>query len=240
MLEAFHDRLCDLCADDGEGCRKSRADVIEVQTRQVRTLADEFGILKTAEVTWDELCAREPELDLSSEHLVEFSPPDGLVGKTTIPGKFGLMPAVITHLAVNLRGDPSLPATRRAIEPVAGTPLEYLQRWLDANAIFNDDVKLASVVEWADGRLSFGITQPQYNGEPAPERDIIAYFEASGWKWITDPSGDGHLLFFNYSWGVLAFDAVSRNCFLHDDALMPFDVILCRPDDEMADFLRLF
>jgi len=40
--------------------------------------------------------------------------------------------------------------------------------------------------------------------------------------------------------GVLAFDAVSRNCFRCGDELMPFDVILCRPDDAMSDFLGLY
>ena len=85
------------------------------------------------------------------------------------------------------------------------------------------------------------ITQPQYNGEPAPLRDIVTFFEASGWQWITDPAGrDGHLLFFHYAWGVLAVDALPRNCFLHDGALLPFDVILCRPDAETEQYLRLY
>ncbi len=136
----------------------------------------------------------------------------------------------VAHPAVNLRNDPALPASRRALEFVPATPLEYLKRWLDANDLFHDDV---NVVEWSDGRLSFGITQPQYDGEPAPLRDIITYFQASGWTWIADPAGDaGHLHVFRYPWVVLAVDALPRNCFLHDDALLPFDVILSRPDGE--------
>jgi len=156
MLEAFHDRLRDLCADDGEGSGESRADLIEIQARQVRALADEFGILKVAGITWEALRAQKPELDVSSEHIVELSPSMGLFGKITVPGRFGLRPAVVSHPAVNLRGDSSLPAVRRSLEAVAATPLEYLQRWRDANAIFHDDVNLASVVEWEDGQISIG------------------------------------------------------------------------------------
>jgi hypothetical protein len=59
MLKAFHDRLRDrlrdLCADDGEGSGRSRAQHIENEAQQVRALADKFGFLKRARLTWDEL-----------------------------------------------------------------------------------------------------------------------------------------------------------------------------------------
>ncbi len=31
-----------------------------------------------------------------------------------------------------------------------------------------------------------------------------------------------------------------RNCYLKDGDLIPFDVILCRPDEELDVFLRLY
>lgn len=245
MLEAFHDRLRDLCADDGEGSRGERDAIIENQTLKVRTLAHEFGLFKKADWTIGELLLDDPDLVIGSEHVVELDESEGLMGKTTLPGKFGLIPKVLSHPAINLRNDPSIPAFRRALEFVPGTPLEYLQRWLDANNLFNDSVELVSVVEWADGGISFGITQPQYDGVPAPFRDIIGYFEASGWKWIRDPgarsrNSDSHLIFFNYAWGVLAVDAMPRNCFVKNNELLPFDVILYRPDESMEDFLGLY
>jgi hypothetical protein len=49
-----------------------------------------------------------------------------------------------------------------------------------ANEVFGDDARLASVIEWPDGNLSFGITQPQYHGAPAEQRDIEFYFHAPG------------------------------------------------------------
>ena len=99
---------------------------------------------------------------------------------------------------------------------------------------------LTSAIEWGDGQLSFAITQPQYDGVPASEREIEEYFEDAGWNLIPDPTGCGHLLFFHYGWGLLAYDAARRNCFVHDGALMPFDVILCRPDDELAELLLIY
>lgn len=160
------------------------------------------------------------------------------VGKTTVPPKFGLIPAVISKPQVNLRADPALPAFKEQIEFIPATPLEYLERWIAANEVFEDDVRLTSVVEWSDGCISFSISQPQYHGEPATQREIEDYFVAAGWKRILDNTG--HLLFYNYAFEVLAIDALPRNCYIKDGCLLPFDVILCRPGAELQDFLKLY
>jgi hypothetical protein len=102
-----------------------------------------------------------------TEHVVELSDEHALVVKITIPPKFGLTPRVLSHPVVDLRQGPAKGGLRRAIEFVAATPLEYLERWLAANEVFEDDVTLSSVIEWSDGEVSFVITQPQYHGEPA-------------------------------------------------------------------------
>ena len=47
-------------------------------------------------------------------------------------------------------------------------------------------------------------------------------------------------MFFNYAFQVLAIDALPRNCYLRDGNLLPFDVILCRPDAELEGVLRLY
>lgn len=161
-----------------------------------------------------------------------------LVAKITIPPKFGLVPKVLSHPTVDLRRESKDGEFRQAIEFVPATPLEYLERWIAANEVFEDDVKLSSVIEWADGQVSFVITQPQYHGDPAPVREIERYFEAAGWKRLADCGG--HTLFFNYAFQVLAIDALPRNCYLHDDALLPFDVILCHPGEELERFLKLY
>lgn len=118
------------------------------------------------------------------------------------------------------------------------TPLEYLERWSLSNEVFGDDVQLASLVEWPDGSLSFGVTQPQYHGAPAHPRDIERFFREAGWTRLTDPSG--HLVFYNYAFQVIAIDAVGRNCYLTNGELQPFDVILCHPGPELEKFLRIY
>ena len=99
-----------------------------------------------------------------SEHFVEFDEDKARWSKITIPPQFGLTPEVLSSPAVNLRNDPSVPNLKWQIEFVPATPLEYLDRCLNANEVFGDDVQLASVVEWSDGQLSFGTTQPHYAG----------------------------------------------------------------------------
>lgn len=158
--------------------------------------------------------------------------------KITVPPAFGLIPAVIFTPRANLRGDPSVPSFKQQIEFVHATPLQYLERWIAANDLFGDDVRLNAVVEWADGRLSFAISQPQYHGEPASLREIETYFTAAGWTRI--PDDNGHLIFFNYAFNVLAIDALPRNCYIKDANLLPFDVILCHPTEELEQFLKLY
>jgi hypothetical protein len=87
-------------------------------------------------------------MHLGTEHAVEFSEGRGTVGKLTRPPKFGLIPELVTHSVPNLRGEPGI---RQAIEFLPATPLEYLDRWIAANEVFGDDVRLTSVVRWADG-----------------------------------------------------------------------------------------
>ena len=163
---------------------------------------------------------------------------DGVVVKITIPPGFGLTPAVVSHPVINLRNEPSFPAERQTIEFLPATPLEYLERWIASNEIFEDNVRIASVVHWSDGKVSFSILQPQYHGEPATDREIESFFNASGWTRIRDRSG--HIIFFNYAFQTLAIDALPRNCYINDGSLLPFDVILCRPNDPLEKFLCLY
>lgn len=175
---------------------------------------------------------------LGTEHMVELDTRAGLVGKTTIPPAFGLVPEVCCRRLAVLRPDVAGPCERDAIEFVPGTPLEYLARWMACNEVFRDDVHLVSVIRWMDGVISFGITQPQYHGIPAPPRDIDAYFHEAGWTRLNDPSG--HAVFFNYAFGVMAIDAEMRNCYINQGGLQPFDVILYQPDESLEQYLRIF
>ncbi len=170
--------------------------------------------------------------------MVDFFSGSGRVRKITKPPGFGLIPFVNSLPVLDLRNPDVASQCRQSIEFRAATPAEYLQRWLDANEIFSDDVRLESVIEWADGQVSFGISQPQYHGEPAAAREIDHYFMASGWTPIFDSSG--HSIFFNYAWQLLAIDVESRNCYINGGLLLPFDVLLCRPDEALEQYFRLY
>jgi hypothetical protein len=209
-----------------------------MQAQQALDLADEFGCLKRPDFTFDEFREMEPDLWFGTEHLVEFSQTNKRYHKITIPPGFGLTPKVIRIPVVDLRADSSSPKEREVIEFVPATPLEYLERWQASNDIFGDDVRLTSVIEWLGGAISFGITQPQYHGIPAEPRDIERCFLAAGWTRLKDPSG--HVIYFNYAFGVVAIDAERRNCYLTNGELQPFDVILCRPDEAMEEFLAIY
>ena len=108
-----------------------------------------------ASETWEEFRRENTDLHFGTEHAVESDEDFERMVKITIPPKFGLIPQVITHAVPNLRGEPG---TRQAIEFIHATPLEYLERWIAANDVFGDDVKLTSVVQWADGQVSFAIS----------------------------------------------------------------------------------
>lgn len=130
--------------------------------------------------TWEEFTQRAEDAHLGTEHLVEFTSESDRVIKITIPPKFGLIPQVITHAVPNLRGEPGI---RHAIEFAHATPLEYLERWIAANDVFGDDVKLTSVVQWADGQVllellieSLGRYQQKLTNRMLPAVDEL-------WKW---------------------------------------------------------
>ncbi len=237
-LDAFHRQLCELHGVDSTGPGLSREQAIAQQSEHVRALADRLGLLVRRDCTWEEIKNADPGLVHCSEHFVEFDERAGRWSKVTIPPKFGLTPAVVSSPKADLRSDSPQLSTRQQIEFVPGTPLDYLERCLCANEVFHDDVKLASVIEWADGTLSFGTTQPHYHGTPASHEQIEAFFLLNQWQRIADLSG--HLIFFNYAFQVLAIDAVPRNCYIRGGMLQPFDVIVCRPNDEMEQFLGLY
>lgn len=39
---------------------------------------------------------------------------------------------------------------------------------------------------------------------------------------------------------LMAIDAAARNCFIDDQGIQPFDVILCQPDDKIERFLNIY
>ena len=233
--EAFALRLRNLCEGDLGSAGDDWTRCAENQTERAVSCAREQGLLDQPGLTWDKFITQNPDLHHGTEHVVDLTTSTE-VGKITIPPGFGLLPRLRTHPVPNLRGQPG---SRQALEFGPSTPLEYLERLADSNAVFGDDNRLQSVILWEDGLTSICVTQPYYGSVPASPRQIEDYFLAAGWKRISDPTGQ-HVLFFNYAFGVLAVDALPRNCYISDAGLQPFDVILHRPDDEMAAWLKIY
>lgn len=236
LLATFHKRLRDFCENHRHRDGQNGNIDLHTQTKQTVAIATEFGILIEANLSWEEFLADCPEATIGTEHMVELDTQTGLVGKTTIPPAFGLMPKVRAHQTTMLRDE--VTQVRESIEFVSATPLEYLTRWIASNDVFGDDVHLVAVIRWKDQMVSFGITQPQYHGVPAESRDIESFFHAAGWTRINDPSG--HVVFFNYAFGLIAIDAEKRNCYVNRGGLQPFDVILCKPNECMSRYLHLY
>lgn len=237
-VDTFLERLRNVCENHGDCDGPEREERIRNETKHAVAVASEFGILKEVGHSWEEFRNLCEGANIGTEHMVELDPSSGLVGKTTIPHGFGVIPELRKLPFVSAKPDSDSSGEREQIEFFDATPLEYLSRWKASNDIFGDDVQLVSVVRWRDGLVSFGITQPQYHGVPADARDIEKFFVDAGWTRLNDPSG--HLVFFNYAFEIMAIDAEKRNCYINAGGLQPFDVILSRPSEDMDRFLNIF
>ncbi|RYD36360.1 MAG: hypothetical protein EOP86_06170 [Verrucomicrobiaceae bacterium] len=217
----------------------ARPAAIQEQAKQAVLLADEYGILRRPAETAAEFdVSGEKALVSGTEHWVDFDDTRRLVIKITRPPGFGLIPYVRSSPIIDLRNPGAAPVMRETVEFTVATPLEYLERWLDANELFSDNVRLVSVIQWGNGQVSFSITQPQYHGVPAHPQAITDFFLRAGWTSI--PNQGGHSIFYNYNWQVLAIDVEPRNCYFNQGYLLPFDPILHRPGEALKDHLGLY
>ena len=95
-LETFIERLRNVCQNDSSCYGESGADGIRAQAQHAVAIAAELGILKNPAVTWDDFLLQCPDSRIGSEHVVDFDDCLKLVGKTTKPPGFGLIPAVMS------------------------------------------------------------------------------------------------------------------------------------------------
>ena len=93
------------------------------------------------------------------------------------------------HASHDVRDDPAIQPFRVEVGIFHARPLQYLERWMADNEVCEDDVHLTSVIEWSDGHISFAISQPQYHGAPATDREIEHFFTEAGWTRIRDATG---------------------------------------------------
>lgn len=202
MLEALLHELQNFHRDNEDGNGRGRDQIIEEQAQYACAFARKNGVLEEPKFNFEELEADELDPSASAtslvrgaEHVVELDEYAHRIKKITIPSGFGLTPKLLHHVQAHADLRPELKATTSSIEFIPATPLEYLNRWHACNELFHDDVRLTTVILWSDGRVSLGITQPQYAGCIPSSSHIEGYFSETMWTRVSNkiplPQGSG-------------------------------------------------
>ncbi|WP_395749683.1 hypothetical protein [Prosthecobacter sp.] len=129
----------------------SGGSIAEVQVQQLITWAKAAGRL-IGEQDFERLPL---VCDETGQHEVRFHEEDRRVWKKTWPGTFGMMPTW----------------SPEGWTPTCATPLEYLERFILHNALFQDDVKLEGIIISA---------HPSRLAGALPGGDLTALVDRSG------------------------------------------------------------
>jgi len=119
-------------------------------------------------------------------------------------------------------------------------PLEYLQRLLLQNTLFNDAIRLEGVSLERD-QLVIVTSQPAILGEPILQAEMLAFMQKLRFQPLAGLSlgRPGALSFYRDLDEVAAFDAHPGN-FVKDDngVVLPIDLILVRADEPLQKALQ--
>ena len=142
---------------------------------------------------------------------------DGEVWKVTRPNRFGW---------TVLPGEDGAPGIAEA------TPLEYLERWRNANRLLGDNAKLRGVAETDEG-VQIVISHPFIEG-PYPEKsDIIIELRKRGFvmvpKFFIGSESDSS--FYHEEERIGIFDATCDNFILSQNIPIPVDVVIVAVSD---------
>ncbi len=145
--------------------------------------------------------------------------------KATYPGRYGFT-------VILFNGQPTL---------THALPLEYLERLLLANQVFDDDIRLLGVARDQEA-LVILTSQPTVVGQACTAGEMIAYFEARRFTLMPGFSAGhrGSLSFFRELDQIAVFDAHPAN-FLRDRTgiILPIDAVLLRADEELGKALEI-
>ena len=158
--------------------------------------------------------------DAGEEHRVWLDVQTQRYFKVTHAGRFGFSVVAMPDGSADLTG---------------ATPLEYLDRLLLQNSIFNDDVRLESIAIENDAAV-VQTSQPNIHGTEVSIGEMTAFMEKLWFKPLRGLSlgRPGALAFYRDLDEVAAFDAHPAN-FVKDDngVVLPIDLILLRADDAL-------
>lgn len=144
--------------------------------------------------------------------------------KVTRDGVFGLSPGIELALV-------SSSEDARRFHLWEATPLEYLERLELHNQIVPGLNRLEGILSQPDGDLAIVTSQPRFDIVPVTEAEIDAWFAAQGFRRVTN-SG-----YYRTEDNLGVFDAHDKNVIRAGDALVPFDVIPCRPAGGFLKFI---
>lgn len=119
-------------------------------------------------------------------------------------------------------------------------PLEYLERLLLQNSLFNDDLRLEGVAVERE-RLVILTSQPNLTGDEATGQDMLTFMRKLWFLPLTGLSigRPGALAFYRDLDEVAAFDAHPGNFVKDDDGhVLPIDLILVRADEPLQKALQ--
>ena len=110
------------------------------------------------------------------------------------------------------------------------TPIEYLERLLLQNRLVPGLNALEGVLD-QEGDLAIVTSQPRFEIVPVTQAEIDGWFQAQGFEKITACG------YYRTEDNLGVFDAHAKNLVRFEDALIPFDVIPCRPDGGFLKFI---
>jgi hypothetical protein len=158
---------------------------------------------------------------------VRFDEPSGRWFKATHPEIYGAAPQISYDL------DPETNRPSKRLVMGKGTPMIYLERWSLFNAVFGDDVRLERILPVGYG-LSILVSQRDITGEAPALDEIAAFFHERDFM----PVPASQDAFYRAADDVLALDAHQANLVRTDDGLVPIDIPVFRPDEDISRWLR--
>lgn len=185
-----------------------RKKIAIIQRRALIRWAEDSGLIL------DPAMWRDVAVIGGSEHDI-WEGDDGEIWKVTRPDHFGW---------TVLPGFGGLPEISEA------TPLEYLERWQQANRMLGDDVVLRGIAHTDDG-VQVIVSQPFVLGPYPEKREILRELQARGFDPVPGFSIGSEIdsTYFHMDSGLAMFDAASDNFILSHGVPIPVDVILMQP-----------
>ena len=115
------------------------------------------------------------------------------------------------------------------------TPLEYLERWQNANEVFGDDVKLRGVIVTDQG-VQVVVSQPFIKGKYPEQSQIRTQMREQGFQLVPrfHLGADPNTSYYHVEEKIAVFDAAPDNFIMSQKMAVPIDVVVIRVSDALG------